>query len=195
MIDMKDLNVKLRRNLLLFLLISVFFFFGMVKTNAYYKTTSSTNVDVATEDFSDLEFSLDKDIYGSCGQTPTINFSLSNSNDYPVYYNFSFSNTTASYLVDGSALTTYSINSNADKEQVITISGETGTTITMTINVVLPYSKTYTVTINFDNACPVVSIRTTNGLSTKQTATLIMNDNIGSYRVIEKNGGVKNEND
>ena len=147
-------------------------FFGMSKALAYYQKTDSKNLGFATKTYSNLTLALDKTVYPSGNNAATVNLTLTNSNDYNVTYTLSFSNNTPTYTIDGAPATTYTVNANSSKTNVIQISGATGTSITISVNVTRPYSATHTKVANFDNSNPSCTFGSLNTIKVGTTQTL-----------------------
>ena len=154
-------------------------FFGTFEIKAFYEKNENVNVDFTTKSYSNLTFSLDKNIYPSGNNEATVELTVTNSNDYAVSYTLSFSNTNVTYTVDGASSTTYTVNENSTKTNTIAITGATGASITVTIESVSPYYTTQTQVINFDNSNPTISITSTNDVADSQTVTLTLADSNG----------------
>ena len=174
---MKKLN-SFRIILFLIVALSISFFGSQVK--AYYLINSHRNVNFTTSAFTDLNITLDRNgSYPSGNDSATISLTVANPNNYDVSYDLSFSNTDATYTIDGSLGATYTVLKNSSKTNVIEISGATGSSITITITSVLPYRKEFTKVVTFDNSNPTTSISSTTNIATSQTLTLSLEDASG----------------
>ena len=164
---------KIVKIIYIFILVIVGGFASEVK--AYYASTAEETTTITTSAYEDLTFEFDQEVYGS---NMPINITVNNPNPYAVSYTFAFDND-ATYQVDGASVASYIVEANSTKTNVIVVSGISGSSLEININVTSPYTESYTETIALDVEAPVGSITSTNNQASSQTVTLNMTDNIG----------------
>ena len=164
---------KIVKIIYIFILVIVGGFASEVK--AYYASTAEETTTITTSAYEDLTFEFDQEVYGS---NMPINITVNNPNPYAVSFTFAFDND-ATYQVDGASVASYIVEANSTKTNVIVVSGISGSSLEININVTSPYTESYTETIALDVEAPVGSITSTNNQASSQTVTLNMTDNIG----------------